>query len=174
MHAHDMSNRNDPLFFNVSFITNGGGVMMSVTWRICLYSTIVANPLFCPFSELSTLKKGEVDNGEGGAGWWKRCKSLYHFYYLLPWRYYSSRWPTCEKDMIIVQYTQQQLQNQLHPIWKTDVVTWNRLLLFSFCVCNHHCPRVSASKGRWWEGYAAESRVGEGNAQWGQWLHRFC
>ena len=39
--------------------------MMSVTWRICLYSSTIVYPPFCPFSELSTSKKGEVDNGEG-------------------------------------------------------------------------------------------------------------
>ena len=42
--------------------------MMSVTWRICLYSSTIVYPPFCPFSELSTSKKGEVDNGEGVMG----------------------------------------------------------------------------------------------------------
>ena len=46
--------------------------MMSVTWRICLYSSTIVYPPFCPFSELSTSKKGEVDNGEGVME--QRCK----------------------------------------------------------------------------------------------------
>lgn len=101
-----MSNWKWPIVFNiVSFITNGGGVMMSVTWRICLYSSTIVYPPFCPFSELSTSKKGEVDNGEGVME--QRCKIPIPFLLLilistLP-DVYSSTWPTCKKDMIIVQ-----------------------------------------------------------------------
>ena len=102
-----MSNWKWPIVFNiVSFITNGGGVMMSVTWRICLYSSTIVYPPFCPFSELSTSKKGEVDNGEGVMEQ-QRCKIPIPFLLLilistLP-DVYSSTWPTCKKDMIIVQ-----------------------------------------------------------------------